>query len=143
MKRLIILFLFSYSPILLFSQSTPNRDARVEYVLNNLGVKRDVQKQLRPLLWAYLDEKKKANEAYNTMKTKLKAQIDAETITEAQAEKLLDEKFRAETAETAVKRKYAKEFRTVISAKKTYVAFDLLNDKKSKVQGKKAKDLED
>ncbi len=121
-----------------------NRDARVDYVLKNLGVKREVQMKLKPLLYAYLEEKKKANEDYDALKTKLKANIKSETITNEQASSLLTKKWTAETKETAVKKKYTEKFETIISAKKTYKCFNLLNDSKSKVQGKaKQKDYDE
>ncbi len=113
-----------------------NRDARVSYVLQNLGVNRETQKKLRPLLQDYLSEKKEASSEYTALKGKLKAGISAETLTNEQATSLLTKKWAAEAKETAVKRKYTEKFQTVLSAKKTYKCFDLLNDSKSKVQGK-------
>ena len=110
-------------------------DMRVKYVLENLGIKRDVQNQLKPLLISYLADKKAANKEYDTLKDKLKPSIEAGTITDKQAQKLLDLKWQATEKELAVKRDYETKFKTVLSAKKTYLCFDLLNDKKSKITG--------
>ena len=110
-------------------------DMRVKYVLQNIGVKRDVQTQLKPLLVAYLAEKKAANKAYDDMKDKLKPSIDGGTLTEKQAQNLLNAKWAAAEKELQVKKQYETKFRTVLSAKKTYLCFDLLNDKKSKMMG--------
>ena len=117
-----------------------NADMRVAYVLGNLGVKRDVQARLKPLLASYLADKKAANKAYDDLKEKLKPSIEAGTITEKQAQELLARKWAAAERELAVKRQYEAKFQTVLTARKTYLCFDLLNDKKSKVRGEKGAD---
>ena len=114
-----------------------NADMRVAYVLKNLGINRDTQNKLRPLLASYMADKKAANKPYDTLKDKLKPSIEAGTITEKQAQELLIKKWDAAEKELAVKRQYETKFKTVLSAKKTYLCFDLLNDKKSKVRGEK------
>jgi hypothetical protein len=46
--------------------------------------------------------------------------------------------------ELTVKKAYETKFKTVLSAKKTFLCFDLLNDKKSKVWGReKDEDMDD
>lgn len=121
-----------------------NADMRVAYVLKNLGVKRDVQVKLKPILDSYMVDKKKANKPYDSLKDKLKPSIEAGTITEKQAQQLLDLKWQAAEKELAVKKAYETKFKTVLSAKKTFLCFDLLNDKKSKVWGReKAEDVDD
>ncbi len=120
-----------------------NADMRVAYVLKNLGIKRDLQVKLKPILDSYMADKKAANKVYDNMKDKLKPSIEAGTITEKQAQALLDAKWVAAEKELAVKKEYEKKFKTVLSAKKTYLCFDLLNDKKSKVRGEKSADNDD
>ncbi len=114
-----------------------SRDARVAYVLKNLGVNAATQKKLKPLLVAYLEERKATGKDYDALKAKLHTSIKSETLTNEQASRLLALKWASESKETAVKKKYTEKFETVLSAKKTYKCFDLLNDKKSKVQGGK------
>lgn len=128
-----------------FAQAGKKSDMRVSYVLENMGIKRDVQEKLRPLLVSYLADKKNANKSYDSLKEKLKPSINAGTITEKQAQQLLTLKWEAAEKELAVKREYETKFKTVISAKKTYICFDLLNDKKSKFMGENGKkgDLDD
>lgn len=120
-----------------------NADMRVAYVLKNLGINRDTQNKLRPLLVSYLADKKVANKPYDSLKDKLKPSIEAGTITEKQAQELLTKKWTAAEKELAVKRQYETKFKTVLSAKKTYLCFDLLNDKKSKVRGEKDNEDDD
>ncbi|MCD8302752.1 MAG: hypothetical protein LUC44_07015 [Prevotellaceae bacterium] len=142
MRKIIIILALALCPFATVCLAQSNRDARVNYVLKNLGINSDTQKKLRPLLEAYLKEKKAASDDYNALKSKLKSNISSQTLTNDQATKLLSLKWAAESKETAVKKKYTTEFCTVLSAKKTYKCFDLLNDKKSKVQGKQ-KDADD
>ena len=120
-----------------------NADMRVAYVLKNLGIKRDLQVKLKPILDSYMADKKAANKTYDNLKDKLKPSIEAGTITDKQAQALLDAKWVAAEKELAVKKEYEKKFKTVLSAKKTYLCFDLLNDKKSKVRGEKSADNDD
>ncbi|MBO4612494.1 MAG: hypothetical protein J5671_04910 [Bacteroidaceae bacterium] len=119
-------------------------DMKVNYVLQNLGVKRDVQAKLKPLLVSYLADKKVANKEYDTLKDKLKPSIDNGTLTDKQADRLLQLKWQAAEKELAVKRQYETKLKTVLPSKKVYLCFDLLNDKKSKMMGGgKGKDDED
>ena len=115
-------------------------DMKVNYVLQNLGVKRDVQAKLKPLLVSYLADKKVANKEYDTLKDKLKPSIENGTLTDKQADRLLQLKWQAAEKELAVKRQYETKLKTVLPSKKVYLCFDLLNDKKSKMLGKDAKD---
>ncbi|MCD7722037.1 MAG: hypothetical protein LUI09_07390 [Prevotellaceae bacterium] len=144
MRRLIIILSLLLCPLCSACYAQSNRDARVAYVLKNLGINSATQKKLQPLLTSYLSEKKAASDEYNALKAKLKANIKSETLTNDQASRLLSLRWAAEAKETAVKKKYTEKFETVLSAKKTYKCFSLLNDKKSKVQGKsKSKDDDD
>lgn len=139
-KKLIFLFVMCLTASMAnigSAQAGKNADMRVAYVLKNLGIKRDVQQKLRPILVSYLADKKLANKPYDDMKDKLKPSIEAGTITDKQAQELLTKKWDAAEKELAVKRQYETKFKTVLSAKKTYLCFDLLNDKKSKVRGGK------
>ncbi|MBP1531566.1 MAG: hypothetical protein ILA39_05510 [Bacteroidaceae bacterium] len=117
------------------AQAGRKADMKVNYVLKNTGLKRDVQAKLRPLLVNYLADKKKANKQYDDLKDKLKPSINAGTVTDKQAQQLLDLKWQADEKELAVKREYEKKFKTVLSVKKTYLVFSLLNDSKSKMMG--------
>ena len=142
MKTRKLLTICLMATLLIVGASTPakagkNADARAAYVLKNLGVSRDIQGKLKPMLQNYLADKKAANKEYDSMKKKLENSINAGTISEKQAEDLLTKKWASAERELTVKRQYEKKFRTVLSAKKTYLCFDLLNDKKSKIYGTK------
>ncbi|MBQ9560057.1 MAG: hypothetical protein IJV08_08755 [Bacteroidaceae bacterium] len=142
-SRLILCCLISLSVAfgnIATAQAGRKSDMKVNYVLKNIGVKSDVREKLKPLLVSYLADKKVANKEYDDLKDKLKPSIDAGTITEKQAQQLLNLKWKADEKELAVKRQYEEKFKTVLSAKKTYQCFSLLNDSKSKMAGKDADD---
>ncbi len=136
MRKIFIALLLMLCPFASLCHAQTNRDARVAYVLKNLGINADTQKKLKPLLQAYLADKKTAGAEYAAQKDKMKSAIKNGTLTNDQATKLLTLKWNAEAKETAVKRKYTEQFQTVLSAKKTYKCFTLLNDSKDKVMGK-------
>ncbi len=112
-------------------------DMRVNYVLENIGVNNATKEKLKPLLVSYLADKKTANKEYDALKDKYRAAADGGTLTDKQAQAMLDAKWVADEKELVVKKQYEKKFKTVIPAKKVWVCFDLLNDSKSKVRGEK------
>lgn len=119
---------------------------RVAYAIKNLKLDATTAKTLQPILMSYLQELKAAQKPYDDLKDKYKTDIDKGTLTDKAATALLAAKWAAAKAETAVKEKYDKQFRTVLSAKKTWYCFDLLNDKMSKIDGtgsKKSADDDD
>lgn len=143
MKKKRTLFICLLAMLITFTGSTTvtagkKAEMRVAYVLKNIGVKSDIQAKLKPLLVSYLAEKKAANKEYDSMKERLSPSINNGTLTEKQAQALLTAKWTAAEKELKVKRDYETKFKTVLSAKKTYLCFDLLNDKKSKIEGKKS-----
>lgn len=126
-----------------YAQKVKKSDLKVNYVLHNIGVKRDVQAKLKPILEAYLADKKAANKEYDDAKTKLKNSIKTGTLTEKQAQTLLNMKWQADEKELAVKRQYETKFKTVLPVKKVYLCFSLLNDSKSKMLGEPKDDSEE
>lgn len=118
-----------------YAQKVKKSDLRVNYVLHNIGVKRDVQAKLKPIVESYLADKKAASKEYDEAKTKLKNSIKTGTLTEKQAQTLLNMKWQADEKELAVKRQYETKFKTVLPTKKVYTCFSLLNDSKSKMLG--------
>lgn len=108
---------------------------RVAYTIKNLKLDAATSKSLQPILMAYLQELKAAQKPYDDLKEKYKNDIEKGTLTDKVATALLSAKWAAAKAETAVKEKYDKQIRTVLSVKKTWYCFSLLNDKMSKIEG--------
>ena len=138
MKKIIfiltILLTLNIETIMAADKKDKATDAqRVAYVLRNIGVKRDIQSKLKPLLESYLRELNAAEAPYEKLKDKLKPQIKMGNISEAQGQQLLNEKWATDERELAVKKSYEKKFNTVPPTKKVYECYRLLNDKSSKI----------
>ncbi|MBR4533195.1 MAG: hypothetical protein IKO85_01430 [Bacteroidaceae bacterium] len=137
MKQILILvvaFTLLATPSSVLAKS--KLEKRYEYTLRNLKLDKQTEAKFAPILKAYLTEKKACNDPYDDLKDKYKAAEKAGTITDGQAKQLLDAKFEAETKELAVKKKYYAEFAKILKMKKVWYAFDLSNDKMSKIEGR-------
>ena len=143
MKRILLMLVAAFVMIAatMPASAKSKLEKRYEYTLRNLKLDKQTEAKFGPVLKAYLTEKKAANDPYDDLKDKYKAAEKAGTITDSQAKQLLDAKFEAETKELAIKKKYYVEFSKVLKAKKIWYAFDLSNDKMSKIEGRdKGKD---
>ena len=132
MKRLITLLLvavFTLNAATTVSAKS-KLEKRYEYTLKNLRLDKQTEAKFAPLLKAYLTERKAANDIYDDVKDKFKAAEKAGTITDNQAKQLMDAKLESEA-----KKKYYPEFAKVLKMKKVWYAFDLANDKMSKIEG--------
>lgn len=109
---------------------------RYDYTLKNLHLDKKTEAQFAPVLKAYLDERKAAGDIYDDVKDKYKAAEKAGTLTDNQANQLLEAKIKSEEQELVVRRKYTAEFKKVLKPKKVYYALDFANDSMSKIEGK-------
>lgn len=139
----IIVFLCCLSLFSTNSFAGAKQDKRVAYVLAQLKLPSESARKLKPMLQGYLKDKKDASSKYDILKDKYKAAIKKGVITDRQAEELLKEKFTSEQKELDIKKSYSSKFRTVLSPKKTYICFTLLNDKWSKIEGGNSNDDEE
>lgn len=111
-------------------------EKRYAYTLQHLKLNKQTEAKFGPILKAYLEERKAAGDIYDEVKKKYKAAEKAGTITDAQAKQLFEAKLTSETKELAAKKKYYPEFLKVLKPKKVWYAFDLANEKMSKIEGK-------
>lgn len=114
-----------------------NLELRHQYIMKNLKLNKELTGKFSPVCKSYLEELKVAKSEYSKLKDKYKDAEKNGTLTNGQAEQLLNAKFEADAKELVVRKKYYEEFKKVIPLKKVYYAFDLANDKKSKVKGEK------
>lgn len=118
--------------------ATPTKaEKRIAYTLKNLKLNEAQRKSITPMLKDYLDEIKEAKKTYSNLKDKYKTAIDKGTLTDAQAQQLLQAKFAFDIKEAGIRQKYMSKFATTIPYKKVYLCFDFINDKMSKIEGKK------
>lgn len=147
MKRLTIilaLLFLSLCTALQSSAAEPTKtQKRIAYTLKNLKLNAQQQKALNPVLVSYCAELKEAKKKYDNLKKKYEGDIDKGTLTDKAAELLLNAKFEAESQELEVKNAYRKKFAAILPAKKVYLCFSLINDKMSKVEGKKKSNEDD
>ena len=111
-------------------------EKRYAYTLQHLKLNKQTEAKFGPVLKAYLDERKAAGDIYDEVKKKYKAAEKAGTLTDAQAKQLFEAKLESETKELAAKKKFYPEFLKVLKPKKVWYAFDLANEKMSKIDGK-------
>ncbi|MBR0272815.1 MAG: hypothetical protein IJQ59_01830 [Bacteroidaceae bacterium] len=137
MKKITILLL---SAVLLSVSTATFAASKLEkrhaYTLKNLNLDKKTEAAFSPILMQYLTEKKAAGKKYDDLKDKYKAAEKAGTLTDGQATQLLEAKFECDAAELEVKKRFYPEFLKVLKPKKVYYAFDLSNDKMSKIEGK-------
>lgn len=142
MKNVIKLFICIFFCTLITTNITaanPTKaQKRIAYTIKGLKLNDAQKKSMQPLLASYLDEMHKAKEKYSALKDKYKTAIDNGTINDKAAKAVLDAKFEYEQLELRLKLKYMPKFLEVISAKKVLYCFDLINDKMSKIDGKKS-----
>ncbi len=137
MKKIAILllsaFLLSVSTTTFAASKLEKRHA---YTLKNLNLDKKTETAFSPILMQYLKDKKEAGKKYDDLKDKYKAAEKAGTLTDNQATQLLEAKMECDAAELEVKKRYYPEFLKVLRPKKVYYAFDLSNDKMSKIEGR-------
>ena len=111
-------------------------EKRYDYTLKNLKLDKETEAKFAPVLKAYLTERKAANDKYDDLKDKYKSAEKAGTLTDSQATQLIEAKMECAAKDLEVRKKYYDLFRKVLKPKKVYYAFDLANDKMSKIEGK-------
>lgn len=140
MKKILlatILFAVTFVASTQVSYAAPTKQQkRVAYTIKNLKLDASTTRTLQPMLMQYLTDLKAAQKPYDDLKEKYKTDIKNGTLTDKAANALLEAKWKSAKDEIAVKESYEKKFRTLLSAKKVFICFDLLNDKMSKIEGK-------
>ncbi len=108
---------------------TAKEKAKCAYVIKNIKLDKAKQDQFSTLFYAYLKEKKQVTSVFDDMKDNLKDNIDKGTITEAQAQQLLNNRWTADEKEVQVRKKYSPLFTKMLGAKQAYYVFKFANDK--------------
>lgn len=125
------------------AQATSKAQKRIAYTVKNLKLNDAQRKAVTPILTAYLTDVKVAKKKYSDLKDKYKTNIDKGTLTDKMAQALLEAKFEFDGKEAAIKKSYLPKLASAIPYKKVYYCFDLINDKMSKVEGRKSKGNDD
>ena len=142
MKRITLMlctFTLAFCMGLQVSADSPTKtEKRIAYTIKNLRLNEAQRKSVTPILHSYLSEIKQAKKPYSDLKDKYKTAIEKGTLTDSQAEQLLKAKFAYNIKEAGIRQKYMPKLATAIPYKKVYYCFDYINDKMSKIEGRKS-----
>lgn len=111
-----------------FAQSAKDK-TKCAYVVKNLKLSKEEQGKFTTTFYAYLKERKQVRAIYEDLKDELKESIKNNTITAAQAQKLLQNRWIADEKELQVRKKYSDIFVKTLGAKKAFNVFRFANDK--------------
>jgi len=145
MKKLIMTFLIALLPVVGITNASAQTKEQIKssYVLKNLRLDKNTASKFKPLFLNYLKEMKEAKDVYDNVKDKYKASIKKGTLSDSQADQLLNAHWNSDAREVAVKKKYTTIFTSCIGAKRTFLAFDYASDSMKKMKGETKKSSED
>jgi hypothetical protein len=145
MKKLIMTFLIALLPVVGITNASAQTKEQIKssYVLKNLRLDKNTASKFKPLFLNYLKEMKEAKDVYDNVKDKYKASIKKGTLSDSQADQLLNAHWNSDAREIAVKKKYTTIFTSCIGAKRTFLAFDYASDSMKKMKGETKKSSED
>lgn len=138
-------FLIALLPVAgVISASAQNKEQiKSSYVLKNLRLDKNTASKFKPLFLNYLKEMKEAKDIYDNIKDRCKASIKKGTLSDSQAEQLLNAHWNSDARELAVKKKYTTIFTSCIGARRTFLVFDYASDSMKKMKGETKKSSED
>jgi len=145
MMKLIMTFLIALLPVVGITNASAQTKEQIKssYVLKNLRLDKNTASKFKPLFLNYLKEMKEAKDVYDNVKDKYKASIKKGTLSDSQADQLLNAHWNSDAREVAVKKKYTTIFTSCIGAKRTFLAFDYASDSMKKMKGETKKSSED
>lgn len=145
MMKLIMTFLIALLPVVGITNASAQTKEQIKssYVLKNLRLDKNTASKFKPLFLNYLKEMKEAKDVYDNVKDKYKASIKKGTLSDSQADQLLNAHWNSDAREIAVKKKYTTIFTSCIGAKRTFLAFDYASDSMKKMKGETKKSSED
>ena len=143
--KLIMTFLIALLPVVGITNASAQTKEQIKssYVLKNLRLDKNTASKFKPLFLNYLKEMKEAKDVYDNVKDKYKASIKKGTLSDSQADQLLNAHWNSDAREVAVKKKYTTIFTSCIGAKRTFLAFDYASDSMKKMKGETKKSSED
>ena len=143
--KLIMTFLIALLPVVGITNASAQTKEQIKssYVLKNLRLDKNTASKFKPLFLNYLKEMKEAKDVYDNVKDKYKASIKKGTLSDSQADQLLNAHWNSDAREIAVKKKYTTIFTSCIGAKRTFLAFDYASDSMKKMKGETKKSSED
>lgn len=114
--------------------------ARVNYIMEQMHFDRATASKVRPTVTAFVEALHTNKDKHDAVQDKYLAAEESGKLTDAQAEELMQSKFKKDAGELDIRRQYYARFKALVGAAKARRILALSNDKLSK--GGSSKDKE-
>jgi hypothetical protein len=114
--------------------------ARVNYIMEQMHFDRATASKVRPTVQAFVEALHTNKDKHDAVQDKYLAAEESGKLTDAQAEELMQSKFKKDAGELDIRRQYYARFKALVGAAKARRIIALSNDKLSK--GGSSKDKE-
>ena len=138
MKR--FFFFFSALLCLTLAHAQKKQMARVNYIMEQMHFDRTTASKVRPTVQAFVEALHTNKDKHDAVQDKYLAAEESGKLTDAQAEELMQSKFKKDAGELDIRRQYYARFKALVGAAKARRIIALSNDKLSK--GGSSKDKE-
>lgn len=125
---------------LTLAQAQKKQMARVNYIMEQMHFDRTTASKVRPTVQAFVEALHTNKDKHDAVQDKYLAAEESGKLTDAQAEELMQSKFRKDAGELDIRRQYYARFKALVGAAKARRIIALSNDKLSK--GGSSKDKE-
>lgn len=125
---------------LTLAQAQRKQMARVNYIMEQMHFDRATASKVRPTVQAFVEALHTNKDKHDAVQDKYLAAEESGKLTDAQAEELMQSKFRKDAGELDIRRQYYTRFKALVGAAKARRIIALSNDKLSK--GGSSKDKE-
>ncbi len=125
---------------LTLAQAQKKQMARVNYIMEQMHFDRATASKVRPTVQAFVEALHTNKDKHDAVQDKYLAAEESGKLTDAQAEELMQSKFRKDAGELDIRRQYYARFKALVGAAKPRRIIALSNDKLSK--GGSSKDKE-
>lgn len=125
---------------LTLAQAQRKQMARVNYIMEQMHFDRATASKVRPTVQAFVEALHTNKDKHDAVQDKYLAAEESGKLTDAQAEELMQSKFRKDAGELDIRRQYYTRFKALVGAAKARRILALSNDKLSK--GGSSKDKE-
>lgn len=125
---------------LTLAQAQKKQMARVNYIMEQMHFDRTTASKVRPTVQAFVEALHTNKDKHDAVQDKYLAAEESGKLTDAQAEELMQSKFKKDAGELDIRRQYYARFKALVGAVKARRILALSNDKLSK--GGSSKDKE-
>lgn len=130
MKRFISIFALLLCLTTLSAQS--KQQLRVAYIIEQMKFDRATAAKVKPTITEFVEALHKNKDKHDEIQDKYAAAEEKGKLTEAQAEELMQSKFKKDAGELEIRRKYYASLKAIVGAVKARNIMALSNDKLSK-----------